>query len=840
MRVVDDKMTEIGRVNITDTIARQIVPIGGATRGLVAGHGELIHQFSRYYGLEVPMYIAVAAVSENGEISAWSEPAKVDLVAGSDAITPTPADHFTTVPSYPHASPDVSVPKPTNVTVQAVGNRAIKVNFAPALGLRHVVAMSWHPSFTNEEAITVDGDIDIELTDFLVVRTTFVDMDMAKYACGRMVHVESFNANSPGVPSFNQWMPKGVTGELLTDVDGTPFGRIRIEDGVEYNINAYVHQGTDGAWYPILDPARRYRWITGIRAQSPTTARFQVLGSTTPRSIQEIGTDWSDVEIAFGVNEPRIDGTAQPARITLTGPCVVDLRRFAVFEDGTEYLHFREQERRTLLDGTLPYLRIHSMCKSRPRVYIAADALHPWGTNARGYSFWAFFNSLKQLKESLEGQAAQAKVGRPCFNPWIQIEPPHARRDELRTYAGWLCTTYDASAEQTPEQVGAKMRVDAGQVEPWQDVFETIMIEMGNEPWNNMSAFFYYEGIDGVASGGKLNGMWLQRFANIMEATPGYNPDKFRFYLNGTGNNPNYIPDGLSVCPAADYTGFAYYIMGWDVGMNIMPDSRNQDLMAYQAASTHATYQSKNLPGTKYVTLMNSLEDINKTREKKVRVIGYEYGPGYETVGGTIWQERSQKSKLLGNSTLDVLMTNASLGNISDTFFTVSTGRLFRGRTQPPQGGAYAPSLMWQNFVNEHLLGKTTRVMPVKGASLPGVTLETRDDEGNPAPGTSSLAARFVQEAVRVFRVDRKDGSIAFVLISTDTQNMQTMKLGFPPRARRWTKWTMEGDMLAYNQTLATKDDVRFESQQMPDDWGGSMIEIALQPGTAEVYIESA
>jgi len=290
-----------------------------------------------------------------------------------------------------------------------------------------------------------------------------------------------------------------------------------------------------------------------------------------------------------------------------------------------------------------------------------------------------------------------AKIG---ADPWIVVSTKFSP-DEYRNLIEYL-----AGGPDTPY---GKKRAARGRVQPWTAAFNKIKLELGNETWNGMF------GSQGFSGRPKDYGQYGDLVFRTMKATPGYDPDKFTFVLNGwvagTSRKWGYGPLALDNCPSADESDMAYYTGGWDAVGLIKPDSPQWGWFNI------LTYSYRMLrPRSEECAA--SIRAIAADRKRPASLAVYEAGPGYTLPAPgkfNIEEQREGKSMAQAVNALDVFMLNLKNGFDDQLFFTFRNGHYWSSHNR--QWGEH---IAWKalSLRNTQLKGDLITATPAEMVSI--------------------------------------------------------------------------------------------------------------------------
>lgn len=846
MRMVDDRLVEMGSATVTKCTIKGVRPfwMWRGDKVVAKGVGRAHWSPSRDYRVGATIHVVVAAIDDQGRRGPWSAVDSTYAVpAGQEVNSISPESETSPAPDFYEQESNPALAVPTGVTVTPLNNgRTVEVSWDADPNLRYVVGVSDTADIEHEESLTLTDTSFIGPGDLIILRKRF-DHTQTR----AKILNEPFWGTHPlmsfvGLSSMglaNDLLPAGVKFELMEDEEG-PFARWNVEAGASHTFTFFTHGGPrygDGReqhYYNMLDPEKQYYTRVIARRESGTGGMSLRVERTVEGEKPVPLTDqWATYETVLTplANQLSLLGLAT-TKLTLKGPLVMDLRFLTLAEHGTEPNGLAPFFKETLLHGAPGFVRDHSCCKTKPGSYSMREYLSPYGNSfTHGVSLPMLLNVLTEARNSPEGRALREKVGRPILQPWFQVEP-YFLMSEWQMLGGFLCTEYNEDDPESPFKEGARMRVSQGRIRPWQEEFEGIIGEVGNENWNYISEFFLLPSVNGK-SAGYVNGKLLDRMAEGIMAAPGYDPSKIRFYLGGWNLANPYIPwnvNSIAGSVHADLFGFADYNGGWDSGLTAAL-SVDDPIAVLRTLANSSIAQLGKSRHPKFHDLVQMCAEKSIGRAKPLRAMNYEAGPGYVLNGlngatVTADERRSQeallKSVAAGTATLDAFLANTSQGVISSNFFTIGAGTEWKARAKWQNGGSFYPSYQWFGFANQNLNGVITLLDPLSAEPLvdgKGVR------HGN---------------AVRVYRIYRDDGSTAYAIVNIDPANAHEVKLRELPVGGNWTRHWMSGTMLTHNNTLETAGSVSILSETMPEGFGRGGFTVTIPRGQAEVYIRAA
>lgn len=818
MREVNGKLAEVGKTQVVSAALKSRFSLFGSTQAVAAGEGSIKWGPEWYMKPGATRYFVLASVDGNGKRSAWTAPVSFNHpnpISGASGTVATRVN----VSSLGSRVLDANLPVPQNVVATPVdGGRNVQITWTPLPNHAVVIAYGWHSDVNTVDldTLTVDGTVPIQTTDMLWFRKEFGNSTTADVISPRVYRENSISGKlRPFHDTLNGLDPKGITYEYLKD-GNKPFVRYHVPAGETFTRGYHAHGGALQTWYEVPVIGKTYAVRAELRADAPINVTMRMQSAPNEARQLAVTSEWKTFTEQYTFTAVPQDATARFTSVSVVGPCTIDIALMATFDAAGDLMGFAPGQDAYYVDSGAMSLRMHGFIATNPWSYSMEDALGTLGRRAtRGGTFGQHFRLMKQMREdhNLTGQ----------LNPWVQIEP-HMDNDELQFMAGWFCTPYNAAAPASRYKDGAALRVSQGQIEPWQNVFDRVTMEVGNEPWNSLGPFYAVRGIGG-RSPGWVNGKLLDRYAEALMAAPGYNADRWKYYLGGWGAGQGFTRDSANASVHADFVGPADYNGGWDSGLTEALQVEDPQAVFYTLANSNRGTGADGR-GNGIRTMVAFLEELSATRAKPIKYMIYESGPGYSlnglngasvTQAQSDSQEKLMKSVAGGTATLDAWLTHAANGTVSSNFFGLGSGPNWNGRSIAARGGAYNPPFMWASFMNNHLVGEVRRLPMKRDAGL-------RDPNNVPAG-----------KALKIYEVKRADGSVAYALCNVDPVNAQSVKLHVGKGS--WTRYHMTGDMYATNFTLATKDDIAIIEEAMPAGFASGGLSVTIPPGKAEVYI---
>jgi hypothetical protein len=329
-----------------------------------------------------------------------------------------------------------------------------------------------------------------------------------------------------------------------------------------------VFASTTQAYYPVLQPSRTYVVEIWMRLGNSI-----VNGSTTGReggchgchedtsvnvtlsfpgpkhlvpdhSFVVNGGQWQKFEYRFSPNylyntTGSVGSVAFSWFVASEAASTMFIDNFRFYDASGVPFGLIPEDLAALQQANMSYVRTHSFIKSSLG-YTMQSLLNPPGvTEFEGHGRPHTYHTLSSYFAILK------EVG---TKPWLQLEMFFSEA-ELLQLVEYLAAPYDTSKGDTPAtKPAAYLRVQGGEPEPWLDVFDSMVFELGNELWNPM----FYWGFNGrsmvdhsttnptIRSGGELEAIWLRYMLKVMRSSPYWTPQvesKVRPIIGGWATN---------------------------------------------------------------------------------------------------------------------------------------------------------------------------------------------------------------------------------------------------------------------------------------------------------------
>lgn len=686
----------------------------------------------------------------------------------------------------------------------------------------------------------------IRAGDLVIVSKRFNSISRNRFFSNRVWGAEAETSQMmPGAVNFFPDENPGRTWELVPHSPDTPVEspgetclKLTLAPGIREFVGLYNHAGTAQSWYPVLE-RRSYRVEVWLRQEGAGSARFKLEGfyGTGPNAIAPIvfaaGPQWKKFVGTF--TPPVVQGDAAPGQMVLefTGPGTFYVDNFRVYRADTDYLDFLPSEYADLKASGLSALRTHGLVRTKFRTYDMAQLTNDGGAN----SGTAKGNTLPQLFRAIR------KTG---MRPWLQIEF-HMRPQEWLDFVEYIAAPYDPAIDTPKSKPWAYKRYAQGQVRPWVEEFDQILLELGNETWNGLFRPWAFGPMTDATNGksysaGQVYGLFQEHVIADMRASPYWKParldDKFAFVLGGWGGLP-FGKEAAETSPSSRFLTISAYNGGWDEGegpprldaANLFSVLAHANQTAIPVADGH----------------LKELRELNARRKTRLRLGTYEAGPGYAlnglnnvrmTEAQVREQEQVMKSLAAGTATLDTFLARAYRGFDLQNFFGFTVGETWASHAPWFRGGQAYPA--WQTLALFNNVG-TGDLLQTETLAVPVADLKAHDRRK--AVAAAPLVAVYAT---------RKGGRMTVAVLSRKVPNYPfegedgytpvTVDLPFA-RAAKLTLHRMSGEPRSNN--LLSPHNVTVERIEL-GSWNGSRLQVGeasgadlrgLPPAATYVYV---
>ncbi|RWR29832.1 hypothetical protein D2T29_13675 [Sinirhodobacter populi] len=835
LRVVNGKM---------ETIRRSRVPEGGfhasGWLGMLRDGKVIAPEQTRYVGswdsfnrLGGAWYYMVRAVDASGRLSPPSAtvsvtaPQKPGKVEGDMALADVKLA----------GNSGGSLPAPENVQAKLTISRTLMLTWDPVPGAAgYVVYRSDLPPERHRGySIDLDGQgPDIRAGDMVLVRKRFDAPRREQVATNRIWRANATSSTfgvpllpgfpgDPDVPDYR--LIRHDPGTPVTD-PGETYLEADLRNGQPLILGLYNHSGTGQDYYPVLDPAKTYRFEVWLRTKGEATAAFRINGPLSktpglPAAIQ-VGKDWQRHVVDFRVPSAFTGSQAGQMQLVLSGTGPVDVDNFRIYQADTPFMDLLPEDREALELSGLGALRSHQFVRTKARTYDLTQLTEPAGVSPKTVGG----NTLPQFL------SINASLG---MSPWLQIEP-HLSREEWLGLAEYLAAPFDPAKDDPKALPWAAKRVAQGHAAPWTDTFGHIYFELGNETWNALFRPWVFPSMtDGARlnwskyNAGEVYGLYQEHVLSILRESPWWDrlAPRLEPVLGGWQIN-NYGFSALKHAPDSRFQTVADYIGGWDSGegpVRPSPEGYASVMMfTPQVTERHAAASHQ------------KLRDAGL--EGKVGLGTYEAGPGYALNGlnnskvtpeQKAEQEKVMKSAAAGAATLDNFLARAQAGDRIQNFFTFGRGTEWASHARWNKGGQSYPSWDWLTLFNR-----------VGRGDILAVDTQVVSRRDVPEMGRRKPAADVAETAVYAAR---KGNRLTVTVISrkvpgvpAGSDGKTALEVDLPiSGAARLTRYRATGDYRSEN-TISRQTQIIPEQIPVPAD--PARLEIPdLAPASAEIYV---
>lgn len=698
----------------------------------------------------VPRWYALRHVDEQGRLSGWSAPQRIDLPQVL-ARHPDPSSGTRPAPfkGDPLAEPDGTGPdRPTDVVAELTATGEVVLTWADTPDAAATLVYASHVAPEEMVGFQIDlapdGGVPVRAGDMLILRKTFTAPRRAEVLANRIWNAGAARWISPGFEldpdrSDVDWRLDPHPADPARDWGGQTYLTVDLPARSRLRLGTHNHAGTAQDWYDVLDPDVTYLVQARLRGERRGRATFRLRGhyeDSVPPVTLDYGTDWTLVTGRFRV--PDLQTERDPIgrmELTLQGPGRVDLDDLRVWPEGSVWLEPSPPELAILRDAGVAALRTHDLIKTSSRTYDLAALTGSGGLmlddrQARGLS-----ETLRMMD----------KVGTA---PWLQLEP-HLSGDEWLGLVEYLAAPFDPARDDPAALPHAARRVAQGRTAPWTDAFDRIWLEIGNETWNGMFAPWTFPGMTDAATGEALEaatvyGLYQAMVVRTLRASPwwasaGLN-DKVRFVIGGWAINDYGGKAARAAGPdAAHLVTIAAYNGGWDEGEGPARDTP-EGFRRLMAQSQQVT-----VPRT------NTLAERTTAAGPHLSFGSYEAGPGFALNGlngervtpeQVAAQERVMRSRAAGVATLDTFLTQRLLGMTMQNYFMFQPGSYWASHAPWHRGGAPYASWRLTMLLNGAASGEMLQVTDRGGVPVADFPASDSREAVEGAPQVAVFASR--------------------------------------------------------------------------------------------------
>jgi hypothetical protein len=702
---------------------------------------EISNSVKVVYPLETPKDIDKSSLKTN-KLVGFSYPK--DIKEGQVPVAPSGL-----TASYSATTDRVTLNWKASPTVDIAGYRVKSANVNPAKMRGDHIYLEHSPK---------DSKLHIRKGDLI-----FVDKQTRKWDKEKMFSNRVYNLgrNYPDIyfqpTETRHWElvehPTPVPLELARS--GQTCVRIDMDSDETIDLSKYCYAGMDQNWYKVLDPEKTYIvefWAKQNNMKNPKIT-FSMPGpfrrDTAVAPVEnQIDENWKLYRFEIKVPLKLESGGVGLVALKFSGPGTLWLDNWRFYEKGTDFMDFPDSEIEELRKSGMAAYRSHAHIKTLEGAYTMEGLTNPTaGIGWQGYR--------PNSQYTLPGLLSIMK--RANLNPWLQIEMVMTE-DEWLGFVEYFCAPYNPEKDSPETKPWAFKRYEQGHPEPYLDDFDRVLFEVSNETWNPMFypfCFLYNSMIDEATgtnySGGAIYGMLQEYVIDIFKSSPYWSKEadeKFEFVLGGWAiktKEDGYTVQAAKYSPSSKYVTIAAYNGGWDENA---PPAQAAPKGYFDALST-----SKRSSQPRALVLSEAL----KANNLKTELGTYEAGPGYNLNGlngvsmskEQVEQEsRTMKSLAAGTATLDVFLTQGSLGYKLQNFFVFGRNRNYwSSHARMENGGQAYPSWKLLSLYNcegtgdfllaqaldtcSYTFEKTAKREGLKDMPLVGVYATRKDDRLN-------------------------------------------------------------------------------------------------------------
>ncbi len=445
----------------------------------------------------------------------------------------------------------------------------------------------------------------------------------------------------------------GVT--AVIDPDAPPEGgggslKVTVPPGVTepVRVGTWLLSAQEPDW-PRLREGAEYECRLWLKQEGLAEGRVEVRIASLKTETLAVGPAWKEYVIPFTGAPPK--SAAEPFDIGAMSPGTLWIDNVTIFEKCPTAPWAWYPDVVAALQAFRPSaLRLWPLQENRGFGRLLDSGLGP--VTLSDTRFQEYPGAGTPDAAGLHGQLELcADVG---ADPWIITSTMFSLAEQKNL------VEYLAGPDASP--YGAK-RAAWGRKEPWTATFKNIYIETGNETWNGMFAPQNFSGKPDIY------GAWSELIFSAMKSSPHFDPEKFRFIVNGwaaqTEREWSYGARALENCPSADAVDIAYYTGGWDAVGLIKAEDEDAgwlNILTYY----HRMLRPRALAFDKVT------QEIAAERGRPAKSMVYEAGPGYTLPGpGKFNRKEQEEGKSLAQAinSCDSFMANLRSGYGEQSFF---------------------------------------------------------------------------------------------------------------------------------------------------------------------------
>ncbi|MBM4043867.1 MAG: hypothetical protein FJ279_02025 [Planctomycetes bacterium] len=454
---------------------------------------------------------------------------------------------------------------------------------------------------------------------------------------------------------------KELGGRMEIDRDAPPGGgagslKVTVPASSQpVRVGYWLISGQKADW-PRFKEGKTYVCSLWLKQRGMATGAVEVRVALMGSQKFNVGSAWKQYSFEFAGAPPKQSG-AEPFDIGASEPGTLWIDNVSIHEkDTVPPFALYPQVVLTLKEFRPNTLRLWALQENRGFGRLLDDALGP------------VFESRTEFTE-IQGAKTPDSIGlhqqlELCAevgaDPWIVVSTMFQSFKDYSRLVEYLAGPSDSP-------YGGK-RAAWGRKQPWTAAFKRIYLELGNETWNGM---FAPQGFSGKP---EEYGAFAELVFNSMKHSPHFQPDKFKFVLNGwvagTNRKWGYGPRAFENAPIADAVDIAYYLGGWDA-VGLMKAEKEQS-----GWLNILTYYTRML-APRAAEFKKVIDEIAAERGRAVQPLVYEAGPGYTLPGPgkfNIKEQEEGKSMAQAVNTLDSFMNNLRMGYGEQAFFIFQNG----------------------------------------------------------------------------------------------------------------------------------------------------------------------
>lgn len=644
-RITDGRMVHVGTAGMAD-VAFPLKKVFPSATKQVIKKNRFRHKLDSWNRRGVSYWYSVAAVDALGAIGAWSD--WVSYVAQDVADATVVTGNITAeIPSRAEGGVLVA---PTGVTLAVVGGVTVDLSWSVVDGAAgYAVCLAY-----SDPATWPDTVGEFRLTDLVGGMPQAGDMVIWRKEVMRLT-ADMLCSRTYGVTGTRLGLYPGFVEKGLVTDDATPAWEIRSwQEGEKPSPNLgryYLHQtvppatravsgiywsgGTGQSYYHHKKKGETLRVDLWIRASAPVRMRFNSGQPGETSQSFDVGTEWRQYHLVSDyASEPEGAKPYKWAIAVTSGDAAltVEYAQLRAYLGGIDYGALRPYLSDSLVPGQK--IRDHSLIKTCPKTYTAKIITNPPGEGFDGQTCGMHMDICRTHQAT----------------PWVQLEWALFKEDWL-IWAEWIATNHAD--------------------------FDKIMLELGNENWNTLSAFWTMPSLKDAATGTTLSaaavyGLMTQMVYEWLQESPHWPvlKDRIEMVIGGRLIN-GFGEQAYARCPAAKYVTVANYNGGWDNGTekrdetgtsfgNMLGFAGGAERLAVREAALATVAATRG-----HVVGQDVFHDI------------YEAGPGYQlnglngasmTADEVIVQECVMKSRAAATAQLDAICTAWKRGWLSNWF----------------------------------------------------------------------------------------------------------------------------------------------------------------------------